>query len=86
MLGLSADTIWNMDETPIYLDMAGGYTLTKKGSKDVLQKTTGHDKLRLAVVLCASAAGCKLPLMIIFKNLKKAPKLPAGKQWPKGMN
>ena len=45
-----------MDETPIYFDMAEGYALTKKGSKDVLQKTIGYDKLRLTVMVCVSDA------------------------------
>ena len=58
-----------MDETPIYFDMAEGYALTKKDSKDVLQKTTGHDKLRLTVMVCVSDARCKLLPMFIFKNL-----------------
>ena len=73
-----------MDETPVYFDMSGGFTLTTKGSKDVLQKTTGHDKLRFTVVLCVSASGKELPPMIIFKNLKAAPKLTTGQSWPKG--
>ena len=73
-----------MDETPVYFDMAGGVTHTIHGSKDVLQKTTGHDKTRFTVVLAISATGAKLPPMLIFKNLKKVPALPAGKSWPSG--
>ena len=73
-----------MDETPVYFDMCGGDTHTIKGSKDVLQKSTGRDKTRFTVVLAVSVSGVKLPPMLLFKNLKNIPTLPAGKSWPSG--
>jgi len=63
----------NADETAIYLDMPPNYTLEKKGVKEVLLKTTGCEKLRLTVMLAATAVGRKLPPLLILKR-KTLPK------------
>ena len=76
--------IINMDETPMYFDMGSGITYDTQGSKDVLSKNTGYDKLRFTVVLSITAEGGKLDPMIIFKNLKDVPKLKKGEKWPAG--
>ena len=73
-----------MDETLMYFDMSADHTYDDIGCKDVLVKTTGHDKLRFTVVLTITASGKKLKPMIIFKNLQKVPKLKTGEKWPKG--
>jgi hypothetical protein len=57
----------NTDETAIYLDMPPNYMLEKKGVKEVLMKTTVCEKLRLTVMLAATAGGRKLPLLLIWK-------------------
>jgi len=57
----------------IYLDMPPNYTLEKKGVKEVLLKTTGCEKLRLTVMLSATADGRKLPPLLILKR-KTLPK------------
>jgi len=62
----------NADETAIYLDMPPNYTLEKKGV-EVLLKTTGCEKLRLTVMLAATADGRKLPPLLILKR-KTLPK------------
>lgn len=41
----------NMDETPIFFNLTGDYTLEKKGSKEVLIKTDVAEKKRVTVVL-----------------------------------
>ena len=56
------------DETAFYLDMPPNYTLEKKGVKEVLLKTTGCKKLRLIVMLAATADGRKLPPLLILKK------------------
>jgi hypothetical protein len=67
--------IANADETATYLDMPPNYTLKKKkGVKEVLLKTTGCEKLRLTVMLAATADGRKLPPFLILKR-KILPKL-----------
>lgn len=81
---IHASNVLNMDETPMYFDMASDKTYAPVGAKDVLVKTTGHDKLRFTVVLTVSASGVKLKPMIIFKNLKNVPKLKPGQNWPQG--
>ena len=49
------------DEIAIYLDTPPNYMLEKKGVMEVLLKTTGCQKLRLTVMLAATADGRKLP-------------------------
>ena len=76
--------ILNMDETPMYFDMAHDTTYAPIGAKDVAVSTTGYSKLRFTVVLTISAAGRRHKPMIIFKNLKNIPKLKSGQKWPEG--
>ena len=82
------DVIMNMDETPCYFDIPSSSTFDFKGVNTVKMKTTGNEKLRFTAVLTAGVkkvgdefSAVRLPLMLIFKNLKKAPK---GK-FPPGM-
>lgn len=72
--GQDASTIFNMDETPVYVDMLGSSTISFVGEKNVEAFGTGHGKTRFSVVLCASAAGKLLKSLIILKGLKKVPK------------
>jgi hypothetical protein len=69
----------NADETPVFFDMPANTTVDRKGSKSVLVKTTGHEKLRITVMLSVLADGKKLTLFVILrrKNLPKE-KLPTG--------
>jgi hypothetical protein len=65
--------IGNMDETPVWFDMPTAKTISKRGEKTVLIRTTGHEKSRFTVVLTCMADGVKLKPMIIFKR-KTMPK------------
>jgi len=69
----------NADETAIYLDMPPNYTLEMKGVKEVLLKTTGCEKLRLTVMLAATADGTKLPPLLLLKRKT----LPKSEAFPK---
>ena len=69
----------NADETAIYLDMPPKYTLEEKGVKEVLFKNTGCEKVRLTVMLAATADGRKLPPLIILKRKT----LPKSEAFPK---
>ena len=60
--------IVNMDETPMYFDMASPKTVSQRGTKTVSIRSTGAEKRRLTVVLAASADGQMLPAMVIFKG------------------
>lgn len=72
--------IGNMDETPMCFDLPGNRTVNLKGEKNVLIKTTGHEKTNFTVVLSCLADGSKLPPVIIFKRktLPKNASFPAG--------
>jgi len=72
--------IGNMDETPMNFDMVGNRTISSKGEKTILLKTTGHEKTRFTVVLACMADGTKLRPMVIFKR-KTMPKV----SFPKGV-
>ena len=56
-----------MDETPIWMDMPGNYTLETKGTKTVTMTTTGHEKERFTIKLAALADGTKLMPLVLFK-------------------
>jgi len=49
------NSIFNMDETPVWFDMAGNMTINNKGDKTVHIRTTGNDKNHFTVVLTCSA-------------------------------
>ena len=49
------NSIFNMDETPVWFDMTGNLTINNKGDKTVHIRTTGNDKNRFTVVLTCSA-------------------------------
>ena len=69
-----------MDEVPLTFDMPMNRTVDKKGSSTISIKTTGHEKASFTLVLSVTAAGTKLPPMIIFKR-KTQPK----EKFPKGI-
>lgn len=62
------ELIGNMDETPMWFDIVPQSSITKKGSKSVVIRTSGSDKRHLTVVLAVMADGTILPPMIIFKG------------------
>jgi hypothetical protein len=49
------NSIFNMDETPVWFDMAGNITVNNKGDKTIHIRTTGNDKNHFTVVLTCSA-------------------------------
>ncbi len=49
------NNIFNMDETPVWFDMAGNMTVNNKGDKTVHIRTTRNDKNHFTVVLTCSA-------------------------------
>ena len=70
--------IGNMDETPVWVDMPGEYTLELKGTRSVTMKTTGYEKSRITVMLAAMADGTKLPPMVLFKGVRPPKEIPLG--------
>lgn len=60
--------IWNMDETPYYLDAPGNRTIEKINTKTVEIGTTAHEKSRISVLLCASCSGNKMSALVIHRS------------------
>jgi transposase-like protein len=52
---LELKNIFNMDETPVWFDMAGVYTVNPKGERTVHIRATGNEKNRFTVVLTIAA-------------------------------
>jgi len=71
--------IYNMDETPMYVDMMNSRTISFKGEKNTEVLTTGHQKTRFTVVLTISLAGKILKSLLVLKGLKNPPKCPIPK-------
>jgi hypothetical protein len=70
----SQAVVYNMDETPIYIDMMQSRTLSFTGEKNTEAYTTGNLKTKISVVIAISSEGTVLRGMAILKGLKKPPK------------
>jgi hypothetical protein len=64
---IDPSTLWNMDETSVYLDMPPAKTLDMVGAKSVEIATTKHEYTRVAVVLCCNQTGMMLDPLVIHK-------------------
>jgi hypothetical protein len=64
---IDPSTLWNMDETSVYLDMPPSKTLDMVGVKSVEIATTQHEYTRVAVVLCCNRTGTMLDPLVIHK-------------------
>ncbi|EXX51439.1 hypothetical protein RirG_261880 [Rhizophagus irregularis DAOM 197198w] len=49
------ENIFNMDETPVWFDMAGDFTIKTKGEKTVHIRVMGNEKNPFTVVLTCTA-------------------------------
>jgi len=59
-----------MDETSVYFDMAGNFTINAIGDKTVHIRRTGNEKNQFTVVLtCAAGKFFFSNLLILPKNL-----------------
>ncbi len=76
--GYDISKIGNMDETPIWMDMPGNYTLEEVGLKTITMASTGNEKSRLTVMLAAMADGTKLPPMVLVKGVRPLKDVPPG--------
>ncbi|CAB1098020.1 unnamed protein product [Ectocarpus sp. CCAP 1310/34] len=59
---------FNMDETPVWLELPGNTTVARTSQKEVAVKTGGKEKVRITAVLAANMSGDKLPPLLIFKG------------------
>ena len=61
--------IWNMDETPVWLDMPAKRMIHQRGAPTVSRLSTGSEGRRVTVVLCCSDNGDKMaPIMVVRNN------------------
>lgn len=58
--------IFVMDETPVWVEPIATTTINKIGSREVAIKSTGHEKMRITVVLTARADGAKCKPFIVI--------------------
>ena len=63
------DCVIAMDETAMWHEMISNTTVTDKGTKSVVLKTTGHEKNKVTVTLAAKANGDKLKLISSFQDI-----------------
>lgn len=64
----------------MWLDSVYRVTVEKRGAKEVTVKSTGHDRLRITVLLAARADGTKLKPMIIIPRKRPIAVLDANKK------
>ncbi len=55
--------------------MPGNYSYETIGSTRVIASTTGHEKVRMSVLVTATASGLKLPLICLIKRKDPIPGL-----------
>ena len=60
------ENILNMDETPVWFDMTGNFTINPKGKKTVHIRATGNEKNQFTVVLTCAAGKYLLFLFFLF--------------------
>ena len=60
--------IANMDETPLFMNIASTKIIARIGSKEVVIKTHGQQKVHVTAILCIIADATKLPPKLVFKG------------------
>jgi len=63
------------DETSVWFDSVGNKTLERIGAKEVSVTSTGHEKMRLSVMLCAKADGTKCKPFVLLNRKRPIPSL-----------
>ncbi len=71
---LTSDTIFNMDETLVFIDMISSSTISFKGESTTETNTTVYGKTRFTGILLTNSSGVVFETVVILKGLKKCPK------------
>jgi hypothetical protein len=69
------NNIYACDETSVWFDCVANYTIDKVGTKEVTLKSTGHEKMRISVMLCAKANGFKCKPYVLLERKREMPEL-----------
>ena len=73
--GISDANIFACDETAVWLDAVAGTTLADTGTPEVSVRTTGHEKSRVTVMLCARGNGAKCKPFILIQRKRPIPEV-----------
>lgn len=68
-------SIFVMDETPVWIEPVGTTSVDTKGKKEIPIKSTGHEKVRITVILTARADGKKCKPYIVIPRKRPIPEL-----------
>ena len=68
---LNPNSILAMNETAVWADMTAPTTVERCGEREVILKSTSHEKVRISVCLTAKADGTKLKPFIVFGGAKR---------------
>ena len=68
-----AEEIINFDESWFSMDSPSNYTYEMKGSKRAFTKTTGKERVKMSVLMAATANGFKLDSLAIIPRKKRMP-------------
>ena len=70
---IAKSQIYSCDETAVWMDALNGSTLADVGAPEVSVRTTGHEKSRVTVMLCARANGSKCKPFILLQRKRPIP-------------
>ena len=62
------ELVGNMDETPLFFDIASNRRGKGKGENECIVRTCGHEKKHVTVILTVTGDGGILPPVIVFKG------------------
>ena len=69
LVGVPRKQIFACDETNFRLDAPSNYTYAELGATRVNATTSGHEMQKVSVMVCATAVGTKLPLVIVVPRM-----------------
>jgi len=81
---LTADRIWNMDETGFNISARLHKVLAQKGTRQVHKVAAGNSNEHISVCPTISAAGTYIPPLFIYKGVKVIEDLLSGSSVPPG--
>ena len=64
-----------MDETPVLIEPVGSTTVDRRGVKCVPVKSTGHEKVRITVILTACGNGKRLKPFVVIPRKREIKEL-----------
>lgn len=62
--------IYAGDETGVWLDSVSSVSVDVRGSKEVAVRSTGHERMRITVLLMARANGSKLKPLVVLPRIR----------------